>query len=123
MVLEGFEHSVELPVPELLHLVEPSGEVQPCLFRLGLPVEDVDQLQEDVICLFQPWEKPEEDFGSPLLLLVPLRLVLEFLNFKAQSYRLFPKNRKDSYYNAIKSQHRRCFNMIIIGFFSNYANS
>ena len=77
VVLEGFEYSVELPVPEFLHLVEPSGEVQPCLFRLGLPVEDVDQLQEDVICLLQPWEKPEEDFGSPLLLLVPLGLVLE----------------------------------------------
>ena len=78
VVLEGLEHPVELPVPELLHLVVPSGEVQPCLFRPGLPVEDADQLQGDVVCLLEPREKPEENFCSLLLLLVPLRLVLEY---------------------------------------------
>ena len=78
MILKGLEHPVELPVPELLHLVVPSGQVQPCLLRLGLPVEDVDQLQEDVISLLQSWELPEEDFRPPLLLPVPLRLVFEY---------------------------------------------
>ena len=78
MVLKCLEHPVELPVPELLHLIVPSGQVQSCLLRPGLPVEDVNQLQEDVISLPKSWEQPEEDFRPPLLLLAPFRLVLEY---------------------------------------------